>query len=188
MAGSTGDEGEKQSLNQLTKDRKVRGRMNKPRTRSTTLFESTIEYLGPNESKNQIGILLVTINEQRLFYNTQPSVSGYPNYKVDETQPSVSVSNNITSRSPNISIEDISPLPTSSVVTKNGKPRKGGKHGVLNNTPGIEIAKAIIAEKEAATLRKSAREVKRELVIEESEGIKDVSVEDDEEDNHACIY
>ncbi|KAF5293464.1 hypothetical protein FQA39_LY02949 [Lamprigera yunnana] len=116
-------------------------------------------------------------------------VSGYPNDKVDETQPSVSVSNDISSRSPNISIEDISLLPVSSVVTKNRKPRKGGKHGILNNTPEIEIAKAIIAEKEAETLRKSAREAKRKLVIEESEeGIEDVSVEDDEEDDPACLY
>ncbi|KAF5280649.1 hypothetical protein FQA39_LY05297 [Lamprigera yunnana] len=108
---------------------------------------------------------------------------------LDETQPSVSVSNDISSRSPNISIEDISPLPVSSVVTKNRKPRKGRKHGVLNNTPEIKIAKTIIAEKEAETLRKSAREAKRKLVIEESEeGIEDVSVEDDEEDDPACLY
>ncbi|KAK4876016.1 hypothetical protein RN001_012438 [Aquatica leii] len=123
------------------------------------------------------------------FYNTQPSVSGYPNDKVDDFQPSVSVSNDISSRSPNISIEDISPLPVSSVATKNRKPRKGGKYGVLNSTPEIEIAKEIIAEKEAATLRKSAREAKRKLVIEESEEeIESVSVDDDEEDDPACLY
>ncbi|KAF5278578.1 hypothetical protein FQA39_LY00620 [Lamprigera yunnana] len=52
-----------------------------------------------------------------------------------------------------------------------------------------ENPKTIVGQKEAATLQKSAREAKRKLVIEESEErIEDVSVEDDEEDDPACLY
>ncbi|KAF5282842.1 hypothetical protein FQA39_LY17463 [Lamprigera yunnana] len=55
----------------------------KPRIRSTTLSESTIEYLGPNESKNQIGILLVTINEQHLEIESLKKYSNRLNEQIE---------------------------------------------------------------------------------------------------------
>lgn len=140
----------------------------------------------PAEVTNQQENLTATeINE---FDNLQPSVSGCSNGKSDDSQPPVS--NDIRSQSQNISIQDISPLPVSSVATKNRKPRKGGKYGVLNNTPEIEIAKAAIVEKEAATLRKSARAAKRKLVVveESEEEIEGFPLEDHEEDDAACLY
>lgn len=141
----------------------------------------------PAEVTNQQEHLVATdINK---FYNSQPSVSGCSNANADDSQPSMT-SNDISSQSPNISIQDISSLPVCCAATKNRKPRNGGKYGVLNSTPEVEIAKAAIVEKEAATLRKSARAAKKRLVIveeneEETEGFP---VDDHEEDDAACLY
>lgn len=87
----------------------------------------------------------------------------------------------------NISVADISPIPSAAQVKRSN--RRKGKFGVINTTPEIFLAKQMVAEKEAQSLRKTARAVKKRLIIPEEELEEEASqIETDDEDDAACLY
>lgn len=92
----------------------------------------------------------------------------------------------------NISVADLSPIPTTSQTRRTN--RRKGKYGVLNSTPEIVLAKQLVAEKEAAFRRKSARaakQIKKRITVDSDpseEHIKDMQIETDDEEDAACIF
>lgn len=104
------------------------------------------------------------------------------NQQADVSEPVASSSKNESELSP--SIADISPLPKSSKCKRTN--RRKGKYGTLNGTPDIAQLKAIVANKEAADLRRSARQAKKTIVFETSSDEEPVVSEYD--GNPSCIY
>lgn len=99
-------------------------------------------------------------------------------------EPVSSQSNDQTDQRVSPTIADISPLPKSSQITR--ITRKKGKFGMLNASPDIAQLKAIVAEKQAAALRKSARQVKKRVMLTTSSDEEEPFASDDEDT--CCIY
>lgn len=131
-----------------------------------------IPYEGDNQNEQ---------NTEIIFIKPGPS-SNHDGKNINEN------GNNQSQDVENISVAEISPIPIASQRKSNN--RKKGKYGVLNTTPNINLAKQIVAEKEAQALRKSARAAKKRLVTEEDsdEEVKDMETVDDDEEDAACIY
>lgn len=89
----------------------------------------------------------------------------------------------------NISIEEISSMPETTRTVR--RQRKKGSFGNLTTTPEIAKLKEEVAERNEKMLRKSARSVKKRIVIEDEE--KDEENQEifrtaDDEEDIPCIY
>lgn len=154
---------------------------------TTNLGEDNYNLPSTSGEQSQSSVQEGFSSQIETSYNDEFAKDEQPSQGHEELEKTASPGNNQDAINCSVLISQISPIPQ--VTSRQKRKRKGGEMGVLNTTPNIDTAKANIADKNIAELRKSARSAKRVLALEENDTELEEPFEADEgEDDPACIY